>query len=134
MKWTYVLCLFALVSCGGPLKYKVAATSKAAGADALITADVDKTQRTTALDVDATNLPPADRVVPAATVYVAWYRKSTATPWLRLGALAYEAGGRRARLNSTAAETKFDLEISAESEIAPAAPSSDIIFAQSVGQ
>ena len=134
MRWTAIVALALVTACGGPLKYKVASSAKAPGADATIVAAIDKAQNTTAVEVEATNLAPAARVVPGTVGYVVWFRRNSNSPWQRLGTLAYEEGDRRGRLKVSAPETRFEVEISCERELSPASPSPEIVFAQAIGE
>lgn len=81
-----ILFLLALAACG-PLKYTVASSGKAPGADAKIVARVDKGTAHTKLEISAENLPPPGRVSDGMTVYVAWYRKDSSDKWQRMAGL-----------------------------------------------
>lgn len=121
-----------VVACGGPLKYQVQSSSRAPGADAKVTADVKEDQSLTELKIEATNLPPADRVSNGATTYVVWHRKDTKSPWARSGGLQYDESSRKAQWQGTVPETSFDLAISAEADASAAAPSGETVFSQRV--
>ncbi len=129
-----VVVAVGLSACGGPLTYKVPSSAKAPGADATIIADIQKEQNTTMLQVDVVNLAPAARIVPGATQYIVWFRKSPAQLWQRVGLLKYDESSRKASLKGSAPETFFELEISVEKELEPASPSVDIIITQAVGK
>lgn len=134
MKTLRSLILLLLVACGGPLKYNVASSPKAPGADAKIVADVKKDQNQTLLEVDIQNLAPPSRVSEGTKHYVAWYRKNDSTQWMRLASVKYDEDSRKGKLSASAPETSFDFEVSAEKEDGPASPSSEIIFSQRVGE
>ncbi len=125
--------VFAAVGCG-TLKYEVAGTAKAPGADAKIVAEVNKSTGSTKLEINAENLPPPDRLQPGSNAFVVWQRKNDSATWQRLGALQYDKSGRKGTLEATAPETKFELVITAENQTSPASPSSNIIFQQVVGK
>ena len=67
-----------------------------------------------------------------ASVYVAWYRKSSDAPWTRLASLEYDEDDRTATLNATAPETSFDLAVSAEEKGDVASPSAAVVFSQRI--
>lgn len=121
-----------LAACGGPLKYQLASTPKAPGADAKLTAVVHEDQHQTELVFEAKELPPPGRVSEGATDYVAWSRKSSDAVWARLGALQYDSDDREATLKGSVAEIAFDFEVTAEKTDGPASPSPDVVFNQRV--
>lgn len=126
-----LLSLF-LFACGGPLKYEVASSAKAPGADAKVVADVKNDQNQTLLEVEVKNLPPPERVADGSSAFVAWYRKGSSAQWARLASLKYDKDDRKGSLKASAPETSFDLQISAEKAPDVASPSSDIVFSQRV--
>lgn len=121
-----------MAACGGPLKYKVASSGRAPGADATVIADVKKDQGLTQLEILAENLPPPGRVVEGATSYVVWQRKDSGAAWGRLGGLKYEEDARKGKWEGSVPETGFDLSISAESDANVASPSGETVFNQRV--
>jgi hypothetical protein len=123
-----------LVGCGGPLRYMVASSARAPGADADIVAKVNEGQHQTQLEVVVKNLAPADRVAPGSTVYVAWWRRDVDTSWVRLAAINYDADERGGTLTASAPEVAFDFQISAEAEATPEAPSESVVFFQRVAE
>jgi hypothetical protein len=128
------LCTLAFcVACGGPLKYQVASSPTAPGADAQIVADVHEDQKQTNLTVEVKNLPPAERVEESSQHYVAWYRKDSDAVWTRMAALAYEPDSREARMSGSVPEMEFEFEITAEPEADVASPSSSVVFSQDIG-
>jgi len=129
-----VLCAVAcLAACGGPLKYQVASSPTAPGADAQIVADINEDTKQTNLTVEVKNLPPAERVEESSQHYVAWYRKDSDAVWTRMAALAYEPDSREARMSGSVPEIEFEFEITAEPEADAASPSSSVVFAQEIG-
>jgi hypothetical protein len=130
-RWTLAL-LVTLAACGGPLKYNVASSARAPGADAKVVADVKKDQNQTQLEINAKHLPPPDRVTQGATTYLVWERKDSAAAWQRLGALKYDGGDRDATWQGSVPETSFDLVITAEHDAVSVSPSGDTIFTQRV--
>jgi len=123
----------ALVACGGPMKYNIASTSRAPGADARIVADVKKDQNVTQLQVAVANLAPPGRVVDGAQHFVAWYRPNGSSPWSRVASMKYDEGARKAELSGSVPAIEFDFEVSAEKDAAVASPSADIVLTQRVG-
>lgn len=124
----------ALVSVGcGPLTYSVRGNQRATGADAVITADVNKETSVTTVNILVENLPPPDRVDSSAAHYVAWQRADDKAPWTRIGALQYDEDGRSGRLEGvTVPAQHFDLEVSAEKSNDAASPSAAVIFSQRI--
>lgn len=126
--------LLALLAAGcGPQKYNLRSDPRAPGADAVLTADIQKDQGRTALEFHVTNLAPPDRIEAGDTAFVAWYRKDDKTAWQRIGALKYDAESRSGSLASASVpETAFDMELTAEKNVDPASPSPTVIFQQRV--
>ncbi len=132
--WLFGLPLVVLlVACGGPLKYKVASSQKAPGADANIKADVSKDQHLTRLAVDAENLPPPERVTGGTRIFIIWTRKNTEAQWARVGNLRYDAAARKGMFEGTVPEVDFDLQITVEKDDGAQSPSPDMVFAQHIG-
>jgi predicted small lipoprotein YifL len=129
-----VAVLLAIAGCGGPLKYKVASTRLAPGADADMTADVNDSQNNTAVVLKITNLPPADRVSPQAKFFVAWARKGDSGVWARLGTIKFDLEKRTGEITTTVPERAFDFEISAEPDESAQSPSADVVFTQRVSK
>lgn len=129
-----VAALVALAGCGGPLKYNVASSRLAPGADAEITANINEDQNQTAVEVHAKNLPPPGRVNAEAKVYVAWARKTDGGVWARLGTVQFDEDKRTADFTATVPEEDFDFEISAEADPAVQSPSADVVFSQRVAK
>lgn len=131
----FCVCLtLLLAACGGPLKYEIASTPKAPGADAKLVAKVNESQHQTTFELEVKNLPPPDRVSEGATDYVAWSRKNASAVWSRLGSLKYESGDRGGSMTGSVPETSFDFEMTAEKAALAASPSSDVVFTQHVGE
>lgn len=121
-----------LIACGGPLKYKIASSATAPGADGNLVAEVLENQSQTKVTFEATNLVPPNRVSPETKSYVVWYRASKETPWTRVGALKYDEDDRKGEFEGTVPAVAFDIEISAESVADGASPSAVIVFSQRV--
>ncbi|CAN5247333.1 hypothetical protein BH09MYX1_BH09MYX1_51330 [soil metagenome] len=132
-KFAFGLAALLLVACGGPLKYQVASTDKAKGADATIKAEAKTAEHQMVLSIDAVNLAPPTRITDGAKAFVVWARKSTAAQWSRVGNFTYDESARSAKFNGTFPELEFDIEISVEKDDNAGAPSSDIIFSQHIG-
>ena len=132
-KLTFSLCLAVLLAaCGGPLKYQVASSPRAPGADAKIVADVSADQGQTQLEVEIKNLAPPGRVTQNAKDYVVWYRKNSSATWARVGGLKYDEGSREGTLTGSVPEIAFDLSVTAEESDGPASPSADVVVSQRV--
>lgn len=125
--------LLAVAACGGPLKYQVASTEKAPGADAKIVADVKSEQGLTQVEIDAQHLPPPGRVTEGATTFVVWQRKDASGQWARLGGLEYDEAARTGKWMGSVPHTAFELVVSAEKQADVGSPSGDTVFKQSVG-
>lgn len=123
-----------LLACAGPLRYELASTPKAPGADAVLVADVNAETNQSSVTLKIKNLPPAARVSAGATVYVAWYRRSAETVWARIGGLAYDESDRSATLEGSVPERAFDFEVTAEKTPSVASPSPDVVLAQRVAR
>ena len=124
---------FVLAACSGTLNYKIASSAKAPGADATIKADVAKDQHLTHIKVDATNLPPPERVTVGTRIFIIWTRKNAEAAWARAGNLQYNAAGREGLFEGTVPEVDFDMQITVEKDDNAASPSTDMVFTQHVG-
>lgn len=129
-----VASLLALAGCGGPLKYKVASSRLAPGADADIVATINESQNNTNVEIHVVNLPPPARVNPNAKFFVTWARKGDNGVWSRLGTLKFDEEKRTGELIGTVPEQVFDIEVSAEADEGVASPSADVVFSQHVAQ
>lgn len=125
----------SLTACGGPLRYQVRSPIDIQ-ADAQVVARVQEAQKQTQLEITVTKLAPPDRVAPAGsfTTYVAWARSGEDVSWVRLGALKYDTDEGLGELTATTNETAFDLAISAEAAADAQAPSTAVVFLQSVNK
>lgn len=110
----------------GTSKYQLVGTELAPGADAVVKAKSDSKRNLTMLEVDASHLVPADRVVEGGQAYVIWARRDQSVMWSRLGAL--ELDDRDGEANLTVPELNFELIITAEVQAAPVSPSASIVF------
>jgi len=129
-----VALLAVLGGCSSTLHYAPKGSAKAPEADAKITADVDTGTSITKLSVKAEHLAPPDRLNQGGTTFVAWACKSGNSNCTRIGALKYDAEGRKGDLTEvTVPMTKFDLVISVESMPDPQAPSSVVVISQTIG-
>ena len=127
-----LLLSLAAAACGGPLKYEVASSARAPGADAKIVAKVQKDQSLTQLEIEAVNLPPPGRVSEGATTYVVWHRKDSGGAWARSGGLVYDESDRKGKWTGSIPETSFDLTISAEKEASAGTPYREAVLSQHV--
>ena len=128
------LLLVLLSACGGALKYNLKGTQLSPGSDAKLVANVDEGRNVTQLDLRATNLTPADRILEGGTTYVVWQRRDSNTPWARLGALELVDEGRAGAAILSVAETAFDLLVSVEQAPTVASPSGKIVFEQRIAK
>jgi hypothetical protein len=129
-----LLALTLLVAaCGGPLKYQVASSAKAPGADATLEADISKDQHLTHLIMKSKNLAPPERVVPGTRIFIIWTRKNSEAQWARAGNLKYDEAAREGAFEGTVPEVDFDLQVTAEKDDGAQSPAADMIFSQHVG-
>jgi hypothetical protein len=122
-----------LVACGGPLKYTIASSAKAPGADATIKAAISKDQHLTRLNVEAMHLPPPERVTVGTRIFIIWTRKNSEAQWARVGNLRYDATAREGLFEGTVPEVDFDLQITTEKDDGAQSPSTDMVFTQHIG-
>ena len=122
-----------LAACGGPLKYTVASTGKAPGADAIIKADISKDQHLTKLNVEAVHLPPPERVITGMRIFIIWTRKNSEAQWARAGNLRYDPAARQGLFEGTVPEVDFDLQVTVEKDDNAMSPSTDMVFSQHIG-
>lgn len=123
-----------LSACAGALKYNLKGTQLSPGSDARLVANIDEGRNVTQLDVRATNLTPADRILEGGTTYVVWQRRDSNTPWARLGALELADEGRTGSAILSVAETAFDVLVSVEQAPTVASPSGKAVFEQRVAK
>jgi hypothetical protein len=131
MKKLFALITLALalsVAACGPLKYEIQSSQIAAGADAVVVADVNKEGAFTRLKIEAKNLPPPGRVKDGKTDFVIWARES-GKDWQRVAALPYSEGERSGKVEEiSVALMSFDLQITAEDNANPDKPSEEVVF------
>jgi hypothetical protein len=132
-RFAVATCLW-LLACAGPLEYQVASTPSAPGADAHIVADLRESEEQTQLKVDIVNLPPPDRVDPAARLYMAWYRKDPTQAWSRIAVLTYDRDAREASVVSAVPELAFEMQITAEPGPDAASPAPTVLFTQLIAR
>ncbi len=134
MRWAASVGLaIVLVACGGSLSYKVASSNKAPGSDAMIKAAISKDQHLTKLTVDATNLPPPERVTVGMRIFIIWTRKNSEAQWARAGNLQYNPAGREGLFEGTVPEVDFDMQVTVEKDDNAQSPSTDMVFSQHIG-
>ena len=121
-----------LAACGGPLKLALRGSELSPGSDAQVVAAIDDGRHVTDLEITATNLTPADRLLPSGKAYVVWQRKDDKTAWARAGALELENEGRNGKAKLTVPETAFDMLVSVEADASVASPSGKTVFSQRV--
>lgn len=127
--------LATLAACGGPLRYQVQSSQRAPGADAEVVANVNSGQNNTRLEIRASNLPPASRLVANGTVFMVWQRRNSSAPWARVGSLAYVDGSRTGELrDTTVPETSFEVQITAEVDANVGSPSTNVVFSQAINR
>ena len=129
-----VLALCALLAgCGGPLKYAPKGTPKAPEADASVVAYVDQKTALTRLTIKVEHLAPPDRLQPGGNTFVVWARKTSATTYQRIGALAYDASNRKGEITDASVPlTSFEVIVTIENQPAPETPSRDVVILQKV--
>lgn len=109
---------------------KAPTDAPALGSDAEIVVKKNKTG-TYAVTLDVTNLPPPSRLDAEASTFVVWL-VTEGTPAVRAGALAYDEGDRRGRLEATSPNKSFTVMITLERESTPASPSGKGILSTAV--
>ncbi len=126
---------FALITagCSGAQTYEPRSTALAPDSDATIVANISKEHGQARLTVTIEHLAPPERVTSGGAHYVVWSRQNTSVPWHPVGALVYDEGNRRGELaETTVAALSFDVQITAESHMAPATPSKSVVVSQHV--
>jgi len=124
--------VISLAACGGTINYELRGTQLSPGSDGKLDAKIDTSRNLTQLELRASNLTPPDRVVEGGTSYVVWTRHTSATPWMRLGALELTDEGRAGNATLTVSEVAFDLLVSVEASVEVASPSGKTVFEQRV--
>lgn len=125
----------SLAACGGPLRYQLQSSSRSPGADAELIAAINSDQSNTRIDLRVSNLPPATRIVPNATVFMVWQRRGPSASWSRVGTLNYNNGARTGQLrDTTVPETSFELQVTVEADANAGSPSPNVLFNQTVAR
>jgi hypothetical protein len=123
----------ALLGCSAAQSYQPRSSSLANDSDAKIVANASKEEGQTRLDVTIEHLAPPDRLADRGVRYLVWYRHDDSRRWKRVGALEYDASGRRGQLaQTTVPELAFDLQVTDESSNAPEEPSPAVVVSQHV--
>lgn len=124
---------FALMACGGPLRYELHGSPKAPEADAEIVAEANEDTNISTLQVRIEHLAPPDRIQGDGKAYVVWYRKDSDDKWNRVGTLHYEEDDRLGELaGASVPVARFELMITVEDAAEPESPSPYVLFSQEV--
>lgn len=135
MKKLALLMMLALVACGGPLKYQPKSTSRAPELDTKVVADVNKDTHQTRLNVEMTHLAPPGRIQEGTTLYIAWQRRDSNGPWVRIGAVKFDEGSREGKIeDATVPEVAFDLMVTAEEKLDAPQPSAHVVVEQKINK
>jgi hypothetical protein len=122
---------FTLMGCGGALTYTIAGTPKSPELDGKVVANPNKDRGMTTIKIDLEHLAPPERLG-TGKVFVAW-TKDDKGKWGRIGALKYDAGGRKAIFeDATVPLMSFDLVVSVEADALAEAPTSEPFLIQHI--
>jgi hypothetical protein len=123
----------AMTACSGAVKFQVKGNqATAAGADAVVVADIDQSNALTKLNFRGENLPPPSRIDKESNHFVLWARKDANSQWVRVGSLTYDPESRKGIFEGTASEASFDLQLTTEKVPNPTSPSTKVVFEQRV--
>ncbi len=129
--WAAAAMLFAGAGCGGALTYTIAGTPKSPDLDGKIIANPHKDRGMTMLNIDLEHLAPPERLG-NGKVFVVW-SKDDKGKWGRIGALKYDAGGRKGNFQDvTVPLMSFDLVVSVEADALVDAPTSEPFLIQHI--
>jgi predicted small lipoprotein YifL len=135
MKKFALLMTLALAACGGPLKYQPATTARAPGADCKVVADVNKDTHVTRLNIKFEHLPPPGRIQEGTTIFIAWQRRESNGPWVRIGTLKFDEGTREGSIEeATVPEVAFDVMVTAEEKLDIPNPSAHVVMEQKINK
>ena len=121
----------AMVGCGGPVTYTIAGSPKSPELDGKVVADTNRDSSMTTLKIDLEHLAPPERLG-AGKVFVVWAKDEKGS-WNRVGALKYDDGDRKAKLEgATVPHVSFDLQVTIEKDSAAEAPSGNTLYQQHI--
>lgn len=118
------------VGCGGPNQYVLRGAAIAAGADGNVSVG-DYDDGNAEVELEVSNLPPANRVQEGATVFVVWFQPPEGSA-SKAGELAYDEDDRTGTLRATSANREFTVLVTAEDEGDAESPSDHVVFRQAV--
>ncbi|MFW5876722.1 MAG: hypothetical protein ACOCXM_08290 [Myxococcota bacterium] len=118
-----------LAACGGPASYQASGTNVAAGADATI--EVEELDGNAFVRLDATHLPPPQRLGEGLTVYVLWF-ESEGEPAEKVSVLDYDEEERSGSARASTMQENILIMVTAERSPAVATPSEHLIFKKRV--
>ncbi len=109
----------------GPTEYALAGTSRAAGADGIMT--VEAIEGSQIVKVELEHLPPPNRLGQGIRYYVMWLQPRNQQPH-REANLEYDEDDRTAKATATTPAGRFTVIITGERNAAPASPSDVIVI------
>lgn len=122
--------VFASAACGGPTELALVGSSRAAGADGLVSVEeIEGGNRLVTVTLD--HLPPAVRLGEGLTAYVVWFVGNGGP--VRAGQLMYDEETRGGRMHATTPLRQFTLKITAERSADAAAPSDIVVADRRIG-
>ncbi len=121
--------LLLSVACGGASEYLLTGTERSAVTDGIVT--VEELEGNRMVTVELLHLPPPERVMEGATLYIAWIRPAGADPTMA-GRLEYDEGDRTGVMRATTPHDNFTVFVTAEADATATAPSEYVVARQSV--
>ena len=104
----------------------MAGSERAVGADARLVVEQGD-HGNYIIELEAQNLPPANRIADNATTFVVWVQPPEQSP-SRVAVLAYDEDARTGEASATTMSTSFDVLVTAETAADVPAPSDLVVF------
>jgi len=126
-----VALLLALAACGPSTEtVKVVGTPASPATDGTVTVVPRPEFGNAQVKIELTHVTPAERLSPAARVFVVWARRGTDAE--NLGTLEYDATSRVARFEGSVVSGPFDLLVTAETNVRVTDPSPFVLLAKTL--
>lgn len=123
--------LVTLAACGPSTEtVKVVGTPASPATDGTVTVVPRPSFGNAELKIELTHVTPAERLSPAARVFVVWARRGTSAE--NLGTLDYDADSRGARFEGSVVSGPFDLLVTAETNVRATDPSPFVLLAKTL--
>ena len=131
MGWAAAAMLATLTGCGGAITFAIKGTPKSPELDGKVVCEPFNDHGMSTIKINLEHLAPPERLG-SGRYFLVWAKSDKGT-WMRVGALKYDEGSRKAVLEGASTpHTSFDLMVTVEGDIKAEAPTSEPLYTQHV--